>query len=673
VVNVCGDGSMRKWLLVLLMVLVPLSASAYFRRGNFSGGTPALPTVSQVLPYGGSTIGGASVAITGTKFTTATAVNFGATPATSFVVNSDTSITATSPPNSAGTVDVTVVNPGGTSAVASTCTLTAGAALPTPCDHYAFADLNQTYVGGVTDPNGNVLGGTELRFLTFHTVANGNVLNATASITCSVVAGCPVLFNGVGFWHDSACYTTPSSQGPQINALLIPGGNWYLDKMLTAAPSTCSGGGFDVVNSMVDMNFGGASNVLVAFNIGAKAWARDDTTGLWTLTDFTGMNGISGGDQVRSSMSTTDNSGAGPVQYLIFGDDQIGPVAAVNSGTSFTVPSAPESFAQTIGGTKCTFTNTLTAPTNCTNLYSGCQAHPNGYPTTCLFQQLREMAMFECPSTDHANNNGKASFASIGWEVYKRIPVTTGGNDASYWVLWGTVPTALSTTSNENGYRGTSCVFVNGAYTIWAVVQKANQNIYQIDPNNSGVATIVNNTSFGFRTFGQNQWGNTDGGGPDLNAYNHISQVGTGVMYLGEGDAQHAKAGRPTWGGAGADVVSGFFFVTNGATPVMSLYPQAGQQQTDFYNAMTPKVACIGGACPATGSAVLGNGCVSPGPCVVMSATRDAIVSKFPSNLNFMYFGGTDGAACITNGTPGACTNNAWVMSVPDDYLGNPF
>jgi uncharacterized protein (TIGR03437 family) len=53
--------------------------------------------------------------LAGTGFTGATAVLFGATPATSFTVNSDTQITAVAPAG-LGTVPVTVVGPGGTSA-----------------------------------------------------------------------------------------------------------------------------------------------------------------------------------------------------------------------------------------------------------------------------------------------------------------------------------------------------------------------------------------------------------------------------------------------------------------------------------------------------------------------------------------------------------------------------
>ena len=55
------------------------------------------PTVASITPATGPAAGGTSVTITGTLFTGATAVKFGATNATSFTFNSATSITATSP------------------------------------------------------------------------------------------------------------------------------------------------------------------------------------------------------------------------------------------------------------------------------------------------------------------------------------------------------------------------------------------------------------------------------------------------------------------------------------------------------------------------------------------------------------------------------------------------
>jgi hypothetical protein len=78
------------------------------------------PTITSISPTKGSTAGGTSVTITGTAFTGTTVVNFGTTAATSFTFNSATLITATSPADSAGTVDITVTTAGGTSATSTT-------------------------------------------------------------------------------------------------------------------------------------------------------------------------------------------------------------------------------------------------------------------------------------------------------------------------------------------------------------------------------------------------------------------------------------------------------------------------------------------------------------------------------------------------------------------------
>ena len=75
--------------------------------------------MSSVSPTSGPTAGGTSVTITGAGLSGATAVNFGGTAAASFTVNSATSITATSPAEGAGTVDITVTTPTGTSATSA--------------------------------------------------------------------------------------------------------------------------------------------------------------------------------------------------------------------------------------------------------------------------------------------------------------------------------------------------------------------------------------------------------------------------------------------------------------------------------------------------------------------------------------------------------------------------
>ena len=75
------------------------------------------PTITDIDPAEGPAAGGTSVVITGTGFgglSGTSAVRFGSSNATSYVVNSVTQITAVAPAGTAGTtVDVTVTTPGG--------------------------------------------------------------------------------------------------------------------------------------------------------------------------------------------------------------------------------------------------------------------------------------------------------------------------------------------------------------------------------------------------------------------------------------------------------------------------------------------------------------------------------------------------------------------------------
>ncbi len=72
-------------------------------------------TVSGISPNSGPDSGGTVVNLLGSGFTGATSVMFGSIAATTFTVNSDTSLSATAPAGT-GTVDITVTSPSGTSA-----------------------------------------------------------------------------------------------------------------------------------------------------------------------------------------------------------------------------------------------------------------------------------------------------------------------------------------------------------------------------------------------------------------------------------------------------------------------------------------------------------------------------------------------------------------------------
>jgi alpha-tubulin suppressor-like RCC1 family protein len=103
------------------------------------------PTVTAVKPRKGPVSGGTTVTITGTDLTGTSAVDFGATAASSFTVNSATSITAVSPAEPAGRVDVTVTTTWGTSPKSS-------------ADRFSFTPT----VSGVNPNSGPATGGTSV-------------------------------------------------------------------------------------------------------------------------------------------------------------------------------------------------------------------------------------------------------------------------------------------------------------------------------------------------------------------------------------------------------------------------------------------------------------------------------------------------------------------------------
>jgi uncharacterized protein YhjY with autotransporter beta-barrel domain len=114
----------------------------------------AAPAVTAMSPISGPTSGGTSVVLTGTGFSGATAVTFGATAATGFTVNSATQITATAPAGSLGAVDVRVTTAGGVSPATANGQFTY-AAPPTPAPALT----------GIAPSNGPTAGGTSVVIL----------------------------------------------------------------------------------------------------------------------------------------------------------------------------------------------------------------------------------------------------------------------------------------------------------------------------------------------------------------------------------------------------------------------------------------------------------------------------------------------------------------------------
>jgi hypothetical protein len=127
-------------------VTTPAGTSATSGSDHFTATAPSAPAVTGLGVSGGGTAGGTVVTITGSNFTAATEVFFGAVPAAAFVVNSATQITAVSPSRAAGTVDVTVTTAGGTSALVT-------------ADHFTYTAASAPAVTAVSPNSGSTDGG----------------------------------------------------------------------------------------------------------------------------------------------------------------------------------------------------------------------------------------------------------------------------------------------------------------------------------------------------------------------------------------------------------------------------------------------------------------------------------------------------------------------------------
>src|SRR5271157_585376 len=151
-------------------------------------GANTVPSVTGISPTSGPLAGGTSVTITGTGFSGATAVKFGGAAGT-ITNNTGTQITATSPADSAGVVDVTVTGLGGTSAVSS-------------ADEFTY--VAAPAVAGVSPSSGPAIGGTVVTItgtgfaaastVEFGTIAATNVTYVSATqLTATAPAGAGIV------------------------------------------------------------------------------------------------------------------------------------------------------------------------------------------------------------------------------------------------------------------------------------------------------------------------------------------------------------------------------------------------------------------------------------------------------------------------------------------------
>ncbi|MGY0557684.1 putative Ig domain-containing protein [Lysobacter sp. A378] len=159
-----------------------------------------VPEVTSIAPDTGSTAGGTTVTITGSDFAGATAVRFGAANAIGFTVASATSIIATAPSGSAGSVDVTVTTAGGTSATGAQSEFTyIGAPVANP------VSATVAHGSGANPITLNITGGTPTSVAIGTAASHGTAVASGTTITYQPDAGY------VG--PDSFTYTATNASG----------------------------------------------------------------------------------------------------------------------------------------------------------------------------------------------------------------------------------------------------------------------------------------------------------------------------------------------------------------------------------------------------------------------------------------------------------------------------
>jgi hypothetical protein len=270
-----------------------------------AGPPPPVPTITGVSPASGPSTGGTTVTITGSGLTSTSALNFGSTPATTFLIQNDSVVTATAPAGKLGAVDVKLTTAGGTTA--------AGAA-----DKFTYVVPPVPTVTSVSPASGPSTGGTSV------TLTGTGLTGASAF---NFGAGNPAIFFTVNS-PTTATMTAPTGPLGTVDVRVVtPGGTSavvaddHFTYVVPPAPAVTSltptsgpNGNFVTITGS---NFAGAT----AVNFGANA-----------ATTFTVNN--------PTSISATTPPGSGTVDVTV---TTPGGTTATNANDhyTYTVPNAP--------------------------------------------------------------------------------------------------------------------------------------------------------------------------------------------------------------------------------------------------------------------------------------------------------------------------------------------
>ena len=304
-------------------VTTPGGTSATSAADHFTYLAAAAPTVTAISPTSGPTAGGTSVTITGTGLIGATAVKFGATAAPGVVVNSATSVTATSPAGT-GTVDVTVTTPNGTSATSA-------------ADHFTYVTGVAPTVTGVSPTSGPAAGGTSV------TITGTGFTGATA-VKFGARAATHVVVNSA----TSVTATSPTGTGTVDVTVTTPGGTSATSAAdqftYVAAPTVTA------ISPTSGPTAGGTSVTITG-------------TGLTGATAVKFGANAATGVVVNSATSVTATSpaGTGTVDVTVTNPNGTSATSAADHFTYLTVPGTPGGVTAVAGNAQATVSWTAPA------------------------------------------------------------------------------------------------------------------------------------------------------------------------------------------------------------------------------------------------------------------------------------------------------------------------
>ncbi len=386
------------------------------------------PQVTGLQPHSGPTAGANSVVITGSGFTGATAVHFGANPAT-FAVNSNNQITATAPAGVAGTVQVKV-------------TVGAVESANTAADDYVYFDGPRVH--SVSPNTGPAAGGTVI------TVTGENLGSATG-VTVGGNACAPITSN---IATSLQCTTPARGINPNLVDVRVTTGSGISpntpndDFTYTGAPT---------ITSVTPASGTTAGGTVVTFTGTNLTGTTSASLGGANCTPITGLSST-------SFQCTTGAHAAGLVQAAI-----ANPAGNATLNNAFTYTGAPTvtnvtpSTCSSAGGSTVTVTGTgfVTGVGNTTVLFGAVAGTnvtvfgPTSLTVTCPAQGAGVVDVRVTTAVGTSPNTANDDFTYTATGL---IPTVTNVNPGAGPITGGTAITITGT-----NFVGTPTVTVGGS------------------------------------------------------------------------------------------------------------------------------------------------------------------------------------------------------------------